>query len=80
MSPLRLTEKRLQILQSAANHPGGLVERPYLVGFERVAWNKNAAAMVSAGWLTAYVHGGFEITPSGRDQIPQPKKDDAHVG
>lgn len=80
MSPLRLTEKRLQILQSAANHPGGLVERPYLVGFERVAWDKNAASMVTAGWLTTYVHGGFEITAAGRDHLPKPEEDNGHVG
>ncbi len=80
MSHLRLTEKRLRILQSAASHPGGLVERPYMVGFERVAWDRNAAAMVSAGWLSNYVHGGFEITAAGRERLPKPEKDDDHVG
>lgn len=62
----RLTEKRLRILRTAAGHPLGLVERPYLVGFERVAWDRNARVLVEAKLLSDYRHGGYEITDDGR--------------
>ena len=68
--PLKLTEKRLRILETAAKHPLGLVERPYHVGFERVAWDKNARALVEAGLLAVYRHGGYELTEAGRAQLP----------
>jgi len=62
----RLTEPRLRILRAAAKDKLGLVERPYLTGFERVSWDKNAAYLSNRFLLSPYVHGGFEITDAGR--------------
>lgn len=61
-----MTEARLRILSTAASRPTGLVERPLLTGFERVAWDKNVSRLIEAEFLTRYVHGGYEITPLGR--------------
>lgn len=64
--PLKLTVKRLRILTAAARHQHGLVSRPYLTGFERVAWDKNAAYLVGYGLLTPYyISNEYEITPEG---------------
>ena len=65
----RLTENRLRILRTAAGHKLGLVERPYLLGFERASWDRNARALVAAELLANYVHGGYEITDSGRARL-----------
>lgn len=64
---LKLTGPRLRILEAAMRHERGLVERPYLTGFERVSWDRNALAMCGAGLLLPYLHGGYEITQRGRD-------------
>ncbi len=64
---LRLTEKRLRLLENASSHKMGIVERPYLVGFDRVSWDKDAQYLVDQGLLIPYVHGGYEITPAGRE-------------
>lgn len=63
---MKLTEKRERILQQAARHHLGLATNPYIVGFERVAWDKNASWLCENGLLARYVHGGFEITDAGR--------------
>lgn len=63
---LRLTENRLRILTSASRHKLGLVSRPYLTGFERVAWDKNASYLVAQGLLKPYyISNEYEITPAG---------------
>lgn len=67
----RLTEKRLRILRAAASHERGLVDRPHLVGFERIAWDRNADYLVLTDFLSPYVHGGFEITEAGRAALAQ---------
>jgi hypothetical protein len=70
---LKLTENRRKILQAAADDRRnlGVVERPYLIGFERVSWERNAKAMVGCGWLSPYLHGGFEITAAGRQALQE---------
>lgn len=69
--PLRLTENRLRILRTAAGHKLGLVDRPYLLGFERVSWDRNARALVDAELLEDYRHGGYEITDAGRARLAE---------
>jgi hypothetical protein len=65
--PLKLTESRLRILSSASMHNIGLVKRPYLTGFERVSWDRNAGYLVGHGLLTEYYFSGeYEITEEGR--------------
>jgi hypothetical protein len=63
---LNLTPNRVRILQSALADTLGVVTRPYLPGFEGVAWDRNAKALCDAGYLKPYVHGGFEITGDGK--------------
>jgi hypothetical protein len=61
-----LTPNRVRILQSALSDTMGVVTRPYLPGFEGVTWDRNAKALCGCGYLKPYVHGGFEITDTGR--------------
>jgi hypothetical protein len=64
---IKMTERRMRILQSAAAHKIGLVSRPYMTGFERVSWDRNAKYLVDAGLLTVYIYAGeYEITDAGR--------------
>jgi hypothetical protein len=67
MSTPKLTDKRLRILKSAASHKLGLVANPFIQGFERVSWTTNADYLVGFGLLRRYVHGGYEITETGRN-------------
>lgn len=67
---IKLTRKRQLILEAASKHHLGLVERPYLTGFERVSWDRNADYLVELGLLAPYVHGGYEITEEGRAALP----------
>jgi len=78
--PVRLTEKRLRILRTASDHPLGLVTRPYLTGFERVSWDRNATTLQAGGLLAPYVHGGFEITPAGRAVLERQARRTADAG
>lgn len=66
---MALTEKRLRILNRAAADDRGLVSRPYMTGFERVAWDRNVAHLVAQQFLVPYRHGGFEITVAGREAL-----------
>lgn len=61
-----LTPARQRILETANGDKLGLVDRPYLTGFERVSWDRNAAVLVEWGMLERYRHGGYEITEAGR--------------
>jgi len=73
----RLTTARLRILTAAMASPLGVVTRPYMTGFERVAWDRNARTLCDAGWLTEYVHGGFEVTAAGRASAMERHQADA---
>jgi hypothetical protein len=61
-----LTDKQMGMLRAAASSKLSVVERPYLPGFEGVAWDRNAKRLCERGYLKPYVHGGFEITDGGR--------------
>lgn len=61
-----LTQNQALILRTAASAKLGVVERPYLPGFEGVTWDHNAKKLCERGYLKPYVHGGFEITDAGR--------------
>lgn len=67
----KLTQKRAAILSAAAKNKNGVVTNPFIFGFERVTWGKSAQYLVSAGLLTPYRHGGFEITDEGRAKIAE---------
>lgn len=70
-----LTEARLRILDAAARHKLGLVERPYVIGFARTSWDRNANKLIDLGFLVPYVHGGYEITDAGRAALIPPHSD-----
>lgn len=61
-----LTPNRIRILQSAMDDPMSVVTKPYMPGFEGVAWDRNAKTLCERGYLKPYVHGGYEITDAGR--------------
>lgn len=61
-----LTQNQALILRTAASAKLGVVECPYLPGFEGVTWDRNAKKLCERGYLKPYVHGGFEITDAGR--------------
>jgi hypothetical protein len=69
MTVADLTNNQRNILSAAAVNKLGVVERPYLPGFEGVTWNRNATKLCERGLLKPYVHGGFEITDAGRATI-----------
>lgn len=61
----KLTGKRVRILQDAAKAKIGITN-PYIIGWERVSWDKNARYLSDHGLIRPYVHGGYEITDAGR--------------
>lgn len=64
-----LTDNQRNMLDRAAANKLGVVERPYLPGFEGVTWDRNARKLCERGYLRPYVHGGYEITDAGRKAI-----------
>lgn len=59
-----LTNRRLAILNSAKDND--VVSMPYMTGFERVSWLRNAEYLVTCGLLRPNAHGDWYITDAGR--------------
>lgn len=63
----KLTKAQCRELRRAANHPLGIVDTGIgWGGLQRASWHARMSALVSDGLLRPYVHGGYEITDTGR--------------
>jgi hypothetical protein len=43
-------------------------------GLARANWRRTMERMVAAGFVTPYVHGGYELTASGQAAVASPKQ------
>jgi hypothetical protein len=62
-----MTPARLKMLRIAAADPLGVVTMPVgRPGFSQWKWTRMMQSMSNDGFVTPYVHGGYEITSAGR--------------
>lgn len=64
-----LTKAQRRELQAAARHHLGIVECYSGNGFATANWRLMMERLRLAGYVTAYVHGGYQITGAGREAI-----------
>jgi hypothetical protein len=65
-----LTRAQREQLGIALRSPLGVVERPHLrSGLASASWDRMMVRLEQAGYVTPYVHGGYEITDAGRTAL-----------
>lgn len=65
--PTRLTNAQVKALKRADER--GIIERRGTNGLGQASFDRMMQRLVDANCVTFYVHGGYEITPIGREIV-----------
>lgn len=68
---VQLTPKQRENLVKAADSPVGVVDLHCPRGFRRSAWERMMERLRTIGLVTPYVHGGYEITYTGKAALKE---------